>query len=296
MTSEKQIQANKLNAQNSTGAKSTQGKAIVAKNALKHGILSSEVVLETSEIGENKKEFEDLQNSLFTDLKPMGILEEILVDRIATTYWRLRRVIRAENGAIRRQTDDLDFKQLLKKAEQADHFDQYPALTDYRNQRLRNSIGALRAKQELEELKRTVEDMGYLPEAAFKEYVKLTNIERDEKHFSFFMFFNENAQGRVEGEEKEKGKKALLFTLEADIKAAKASEMAAEEMEQHETEALAMALSVPSEEVIDKIARYETTLENQLHKAINQLIKLQTIRKGGKVISAQAIEIESIEP
>ncbi len=63
-------------------------------NALKHGVLSETVVLPN----EDKAQFQELLEQLREDLKPQGALEELLVERIATCFWRLRRVLRYDFG------------------------------------------------------------------------------------------------------------------------------------------------------------------------------------------------------
>jgi hypothetical protein len=45
MTSEKKAEANRRNALKSTGPKTPEGKAAVSLNALKHGLLSQEILL-----------------------------------------------------------------------------------------------------------------------------------------------------------------------------------------------------------------------------------------------------------
>lgn len=45
MSTNRQIQANRMNALKATGPKTEVGKDIVAGNAIKHGILSKEVLL-----------------------------------------------------------------------------------------------------------------------------------------------------------------------------------------------------------------------------------------------------------
>ena len=45
MTSLRQIEANRRNAVNSTGPRTPEGKAVVARNALKHGLLSRELLV-----------------------------------------------------------------------------------------------------------------------------------------------------------------------------------------------------------------------------------------------------------
>ena len=88
--SAKQLQANKKNAQKG-GVKTPEGKEIVKYNALKHGLLAKEVVITIGDGAENPEEFNALLGDLKTQLAPEGTLEEILVEKIAVAYWRLRR-------------------------------------------------------------------------------------------------------------------------------------------------------------------------------------------------------------
>jgi hypothetical protein len=102
--SEKQLKANKKNAQKG-GVKTADGKAIVKYNALKHGLLAKEVVVTVGEGAENSEEFSVLLEDLRTQLAPAGTLEEMLVEKIAVAYWRLRRAYRYEVGLIRKELD-----------------------------------------------------------------------------------------------------------------------------------------------------------------------------------------------
>jgi hypothetical protein len=92
MTSLHQIEANRHNATKSTGPKTPQGKAVVALNALQHGLLSRAAVIE----GESEAELVDLGKRLRRQLAAVGELELLLVDRIIAAAWRLRRAIALE--------------------------------------------------------------------------------------------------------------------------------------------------------------------------------------------------------
>jgi hypothetical protein len=46
--------------------------------------------------GESQTEYNFLLRGLRTDLKPEGTVEELLVDKLVTLFWRLRRLIIAE--------------------------------------------------------------------------------------------------------------------------------------------------------------------------------------------------------
>jgi hypothetical protein len=99
-TSPKQLEANRQNAQRSTGPRTPAGKARVKFNALKHGLLAKSVVLPIRSRSEKRSHFDALLAQLIDQLKPVGILEDMLVEKIAVSYWRLRRALRAEAGEI----------------------------------------------------------------------------------------------------------------------------------------------------------------------------------------------------
>jgi hypothetical protein len=94
MTSEKQIQANRRNAQKGTGPNTSEGKAAVRHNALKHGLLAEDVLL----VGEDRDDLRELGERLIAELRPEGELEDSLVEQIVAARWRLRRLHRVEAG------------------------------------------------------------------------------------------------------------------------------------------------------------------------------------------------------
>lgn len=61
MSSQRQIEANRLNAMQSTGPKSDTGKTMVAQNALKHGVFSKKILLD----GESKNEYQRIQAEFY---------------------------------------------------------------------------------------------------------------------------------------------------------------------------------------------------------------------------------------
>ena len=93
MTSAKQVAANGKNAKKSTGPKSSSGKALVAKNALKHGLFSNVVVLPNEE----EHVFNRFKRDMVESLDPKSAREAFLVDRIVSCAWRLRRIMQIEN-------------------------------------------------------------------------------------------------------------------------------------------------------------------------------------------------------
>jgi hypothetical protein len=96
MSSEAQIKANRENAQKSTGPRSAEGKAAVAKNAVKHGLFASETVIQ----GENAEDFEVFRDEMLNELVPVGPVESMLAERFVSLSWRLKRVQRMQDQVI----------------------------------------------------------------------------------------------------------------------------------------------------------------------------------------------------
>lgn len=95
MATEQQIEANRANAKLG-GVKTKEGKAVARWNAVQHGILSREVVIDVKGCKEDRAEYESVLWAVADSLQPDGALEEMLVERVATTYWRMRRLFDAE--------------------------------------------------------------------------------------------------------------------------------------------------------------------------------------------------------
>lgn len=94
MTTERRTTANRHNALLSTGPTTPQGKAVSRLNALRHGLTAEAILLPD----ERRKNFQAFYEDLHAGLDPVGSMEEILAERIVTTAWRLRRVLRVEAG------------------------------------------------------------------------------------------------------------------------------------------------------------------------------------------------------
>ncbi len=92
MATIKQIEANRRNAQRSTGPKTPAGKAKVRFNALIHGRRAESAVLP----GEDQNAFNRLLADIMSTWKPQDGMEKILVEQIAVYQWKLARLDAAE--------------------------------------------------------------------------------------------------------------------------------------------------------------------------------------------------------
>jgi hypothetical protein len=93
-TTEQRLAANRANAQLSTGPTTDHGKAMASRNATRHGLLSARLFLDDEE----PAEFDLLMADLTASLHPVGAMEAALVERIAVSLWRQRRLVQAETA------------------------------------------------------------------------------------------------------------------------------------------------------------------------------------------------------
>jgi hypothetical protein len=96
MATAKQAAANKANSQKSTGATTAEGKATVSKNAIRHGLLSQRLII----TGEEIQDFDALLVGLMQSVAPEGMLEKVLVEKVAVAMWRQKRLVAAESASI----------------------------------------------------------------------------------------------------------------------------------------------------------------------------------------------------
>jgi hypothetical protein len=94
MASVAQIEANRSNAQKSTGPRTVQGKAAASRNAVKHGLLAEQVVIH----GEDPAEFDLYREGMIAELAPEGAVEMMLAERAVSLAWRLRRAERLQSA------------------------------------------------------------------------------------------------------------------------------------------------------------------------------------------------------
>ena len=259
MVTELQIQANRSNAERSTGPQTETGKAVARRNATRHGILTGRLLLED----ENQTEFETLVADLQDSFNPTGAIELALVERIAVAVWRQRRLVSAE-------TAELEIHQRpYAIAKDLGRFDD-PAI------RYEVSMEYLRPFDE--DRRRWCETV--LCEFEALEDFELENIQNTAPRI-YEQLITEAEDDRETPEEfvasLENGIDGYLLELNSWCR----KELAAAEA-RPEINALAERLRrknliVPLRQ-LEVFARYQTTLDNQLFKALRALREAQDWR------------------
>jgi hypothetical protein len=108
MSSQQKIDSARANGAKSQGPKTEEGRQTSSRNALKHGLYSSSVVLHT----EPCEQYQEMLDGYIRELQPEGPVELDLVEEMVAAKWRLRRLRAIEtdllDDEIVRTKDKLD--------------------------------------------------------------------------------------------------------------------------------------------------------------------------------------------
>ena len=295
--SQKQLEANKKNAQKG-GVKTEEGKAIVKYNALKHGLLAKEAVVTLGEGAENPEEFNALLQDLKTQLAPAGSLEEMLVEKIGVAYWRLRRAYRYESGLIRREldtaTDDFhegrnrEFGRKHKTDEQIEAriAKEQEGLGGWKKDK-RDLTRMWKAGKPLEDIYDWEGNWDWLCD---KVSYLLPDDDRIWGPKDTREFLNSKAgwtddqiwQAHISlCDEKVKQHSEAIANLE--------KEKASNELKLQVVKKLG---TIPSKCELDRLLRYEGSIERQFYRALNQLERLQRLRAGDNVPAPVEVDVD----
>ena len=94
MATAQQIEANRANAQLSTGPRTEAGKATASRNATSHGLATAHTILP----GEDAAAFDQLIANLIREHAPLGETETFLVRQLAQNHWKLDRLDAIESS------------------------------------------------------------------------------------------------------------------------------------------------------------------------------------------------------
>lgn len=288
----KKIEANRRNAQKSTGPKTADGKAVSKLNALKHGLLAQTVVVRGHKLQESNHEFKKLCQEFYADLNPVGPLEEMLLGQIVTASWRLRRARTAESGEIALSVDGGWWTRrrqnpLLESMEWDIFGDPVHAMRD-------SALGNRLMESQLKAVRASVDKTGELTEDAIqsvifhgKPYSLTTDLEGLRSRLQ------QNPEGLEPSALRAKQKEQALAYLDRKLRHISWGKSNCEEREEMEEEMRQAAAVLPSEETLDKILRYEAALERQLFRAMNQLERLQRRRQGENIPAPLTMDISA---
>jgi hypothetical protein len=311
--SDRKILANRKNALLSTGPKTERGKRAVSRNAIKHGLLAREVVITTGDGEESLEEFHALVEGLEKCYAPVGTIEETFVQTIATCMWRKARVMRAENGEIRKRLDTLSIDRALRSSDKANlglalsEMDIYWYSAENQSDQKVSTMDRWSAMQvaqsNLREHRSGLEYLNALLEIAKSEIASDGHMSEKirKKIFWAFCFSDyffavtcrsagareskmEDPPPKQGTDEEIEAERALSVAyIDIQLNRISAFKEYALEREKLAGDAEARSFSLPPVDATDKLLRYEAHLDRQLYRAMDQLERLQRQRRGEKV-------------
>lgn len=291
--SKKQQVANKKNAKKG-GIKTDIGKQAIKHNALKHGILSSETIIKRGDIEENFEEYEQLKESIFSELCPKGMIEIMLVDNILTTYWRLRRVIQTERAIIESQRVGHMYGRILSKAKERSDMMLYNSADFFEksNKSYGCTVMLEKTREVLEEVRQNGLPLSdYSISILFRDLGLSENFPKTETLWLLHCMAKDKDKIGID-------EKGLLELKEHAIKNIKELEafferrkQQLEESEAEKDEATLEAKFIPEAEDLMKIQRYEAHLQKSFYLALHELQRVQSVRLGNPMPNIASLDI-----
>ncbi len=256
-TTEQRLTANRANAQLSTGPSTVEGKAVASRNATRHGLLSRKLLLDD----EDPEEFQALAADLCRTLGPVGMAEAVLVERVAVTIWRQRRLVQAETASITLSRKPIPTAKSAShelgkgygseiKPEQLEPFDAE------REAWCRSVLAEIEALEEI--------DFRSIAERAPKVYEQLASDADDEAPETFLAGYKGGLTTYI-GE--------LTLWCQKELREAEARPRLLSIAEHIRSRSAVLPVGT-----LEILARYQTTLDTQLYKALRALREAQEWR------------------
>lgn len=281
-----------------SGPRTPQGKERSKHNALKHGIFSELVVLNS----ESPAEFRSLLKRLREDCQPEGIIEETLVEKLAAIIWRYRRLIAAERAEIQECTEFMAWdkesqkQEEVQKIELQDGFDPEDGLI----RRIRNSEVLDSCLDLLAELEEGIRTLGFDRQRDDNLLAKIYGNSKitivDNLLFNYYKFFLTAEVTEEERQEKgyatpEQCKQFVLDLIGVEIRKLERYGKSLRVVEAKKMKVERLRRSVPDSPILDRLLRYEASLERAFERTLNQLERLQRMRLGQPVPPALRLEL-----
>jgi hypothetical protein len=271
-----------------TGPRTPQGKERSKNNAVRHGIFSRVVVLKS----ESQAEFDVLLSGLRKDLQPVGTLEEFLVEKLAALLWRIRRLYVAEAAEIRTRADFVEWDGRERQREEAARLPEF-SCNGGLIRWIANRVALQGCLDLLGELKRCIEAAGFTPEmdkiALTKLYGNYDEENSCQPLFDSYLLWCRAASFSAEECQQrgllspEESKESFLEEVREEIKRLRNYEKEQEKIVSSKLALESLCHNVPDTPQLDRLLRYETTLERAIDRTLNQLERYQRMRLGQPV-------------
>jgi hypothetical protein len=289
-----------------TGARTTSDKDRSRHNARKHAIFAKVLFLK----GESRSEFNALWDGLRSDFGPVGTIEEALVEKLAVLVWRYRRLLAAETGEVRKHAEFLEWDGDREATEEASQI-LVDRPEDYFKRVDMNDSGLIRycnnpkildlCVELLREMEAGIKERGF-ERTAYDQIISrlygvsltLRQTVKDEyKWCGQVAGLSADDRRRHGCPSLEECVSGLLKAIDDEISWLVNYKRERAQVDSRKIRLDRLRYSIPDSTSLDRLLRYETTLERALDRTLNQLERLQRIRLGQTVLPAIKLDISS---
>jgi hypothetical protein len=237
---------------------------------------------------------------------PEGSIEEMLVEKIAVAYWRLRRAYRFEVGLIRQELDTVSNDYFERKDWNGNRINKSD---DEIGEEIRSEKIILKEwKKDKRDLQRMYDEGQSIHKTYDLEdnwlllYEKMSyyhqdedwNIEEDEDETLPPEKVKEFLSNKL-GWSDSRIWETLIGICDKEIEGSRGRIMSLERKRENNIlrlQVLKKLGNIPSKLELDRLLRYESSIERQFYKALNQLERLQRIRLGDNIPPPLEVEFE----
>ncbi len=276
-----------------------QGKENSKYNSLKHGIFSKVVLLKD----EPRVEYRALLKGLREHFQPVGTPEEVLVEKLAMLLWRHRRLVAAERAEIQESTQFIEWDQRDHQQEQAeeigssDLFESKPGLI----RKIQNPDVLERCLELLAELREGIENDGFNEERDIAMLQKIFGERgrsrlREDLYDTYDVWLGTAAVDEEERKREgyatpEKCKQNVLYEIDREIRSLKRYQKTRNSIEADRIKLEVLRRGVPASPGLDRLLRYEASLERVFDRTLSQLERLQRMRLGQPVLPPVKVQV-----
>jgi hypothetical protein len=275
-------------ARGATGPRTKEGKERSKYNALKHGI-SSKTLLR----GESRMEFNSMLNGLRDYYRPVGAPEEILVEKLASLLWRYCRFLIAEGAEIERgKRFAWWYKSERDEQETAIFLRSEEKIRAGLVWRLDNPFIRNRCIEILQRFKEVIQIRGF-DSSVDRHLLALVygdaemTAPRDSLVLSYGIYSHRGEYPDIKELQNlatpERRKAAFLEDLQYVIERLEDYAEVAARFSGPRKKLESLCRSVPDAPELDRLLRYEASLERNIDRTMSQLERLQRMRRGQPV-------------
>ncbi len=270
--SEKQLEANRRNASQSTGPRTEAGKQASRLNAVTHGLLAKAVVITAGDYQEDEQEFGQLLEELREQFTPVGVAEDLEVQKIALCYWRKMRAVRYEHGAIRQRTGDMREREERRHEQHLDSALEFGANLKRSARGIQYLIDTLEwVKQEALDGPVSNESQEWLEQQFPDEFTPPDETLDDE---TLLAELTEDGPAVPEDDRRQR-----MDKIDEQLRRLSRLREKVAATEELNLDSKLRAAALPGLGAVDKLTRYETSNDRELDRALKRLERMQERRR-----------------